>query len=77
MNQEGKTLKNLGWKLINVPGDGTCGYHAIMYCLSKNPNFKLFNSIKSINPKPSNIELGNNLRRYMINQIDSVIQSDF
>lgn len=66
-----KNLLN-GWKKIQIPGDGSCGYHAIMYSLVKNSKQnQLVEVILGINnnKKYKNDALGNKLRYYIIKEI--------
>jgi len=70
------SLENEGWKLINVPGDGTCGYHAIMYSLENNEKLKnIAKTIKNIDATlvSNNKALGPKLRTYMSHKIDELL----
>ena len=68
------------WQKVNVKGDGTCGYHAIMYALSQNSKYNaLVEEIKTFNSPsvPKNIinhdlYLGFKLRNYISNRINTI-----
>ena len=68
------------WQKVNVEGDGTCGYHAIMYSLSQNPKYNsLVAEIKKFNSRPvpkkiinHDLYLGFKLRNYISNRINNI-----